>query len=180
LRSRTHHVPLGYGAPQEKAQPRGKLDVADAIGPRGGWRAGPWRARWGGRRSFEPEQEMRIRQDALDRQANARFEVSVAPAFVVEAHQVGEIGVRHGPAIRLRGEAPDDPGRTRGLFARIGRTARQNPAAARRVRDPGDAEWSRDGEILQVRRSGDAEARADPRFDQHVIDRRQQIVDWSG
>jgi hypothetical protein len=60
---------------------------------------------------------LRIRQNALDRQANARFEVSVTPAFVVEAHQVGEIGFRLGPAIRLRGEAPDDFGRTQSLFA---------------------------------------------------------------
>ena len=65
------------------------------------------------RRLLDAEHEARVREDALDAEADAVFEVAAVGARLrVEVEQVVEV-VAHGAAVRLRGEPPQDVGRAR-------------------------------------------------------------------
>ena len=70
-------------APEEERQARREIEIADAVvlarphAPRGVF--------------LEPEEELRAREDRLQRRPDARLEVAVLAAFVVELHQAVDV-----------------------------------------------------------------------------------------
>jgi len=118
-----------------------------------------------------------MRQDALQREPDARLEVTRRTPLLVEPHQVGEIFTRHRAAIRLLRQRLQDVGRTRLLFGDARRPAREDTAAAGRIGDAGDDVRADDGELAQVRKTGDAVGLADVRVGERVFDRMNDVVD---
>src|SRR5207247_390438 len=118
-------------APHEKRQPRCEIDIRQAI--------------HSVRRThglLGPEHESRIRQDALDAEADAVLEVAAALArAIVDREELVDV-VAHRTAIRLCGEPAQDLAGTPALLARRGRVAGKNLSPARGLGHARHAEWS--------------------------------------
>src|SRR5688572_22879996 len=94
-------------APEEERQPRGQIEIGDAVvlaGTRGG------------RRLFKTEQETRAGENRLHRHADTRLEISaVLAALLIELVEAVEIRRGERAAIGLRAQLADDLRRARGL-----------------------------------------------------------------
>ena len=116
---------VGNAAPKKKRQARRELEIADAVARAGRHTFGL---------SLEPIEEPRIDEQARERLLDARLEIAVAPALLVEAQQRAELGAAgiHGPPIRVRRESGQDLARARNLVSSHRRgTAEDGPPARR-------------------------------------------------
>ena len=128
------------------------------------------------RRLFELEQELRARENRLERLPDAPFEARMPAAAFVEPHQALEIARGHRAPERFGREPADNGGGARGLFGRRGRAAREHRATTHGIRHAAGLLRPDDVEAAQVRKRGDAVADPDFGVGQRVIDRRDQIV----
>ena len=125
-------------APEEERQPRGELEIADAVG----------RALRRLRRiALDAEQEFRIDEDPLHRGFDAVLETAFAASLFVEAHDVLDVRVGDRPAIRAAHQRGDDLLGARRLVARIGGLAGEDARTARRLADAFRAKGAADGEL---------------------------------
>ena len=159
---------IGRRSPDEIRQPRRQLRVAQAI-------RRPRTQRGGG--ALETEQELRARQDRLERAADRILEITFLAAVGVELHQRREVALADRRAKRLRRQPAHDLAGAHRIVRTRGRAAAEDLAAARGVGNPGDVVRTDDTEVLDVRQRRDAERHADLRVRQRVIDRRNQVVD---
>src|SRR5262249_30191425 len=116
---------VGNAAPDEKRQSRGQLEVADAIdGVRGR----------GGRVALDAEQEVRIREHALERELNPAVEAAaLAAARLVEVEERAHLGIGRWTAIGGARQPADDVLRARLFIGGARRPADEDVAPARRV-----------------------------------------------
>ena len=95
-------------APQEKRQARGEGDIAELIGRIRGNPAGI---------RLETEQELRARQDELERRFDSSVETAVAIAPpLIKTQGRFQIRILDGPSISLAKQSRDDFARARQLF----------------------------------------------------------------
>ena len=140
---------VGRLAPEEERQPRGEVDVGDAIGAA--------RARVG-RRLLETEDEIGARQDRFERGAHAGLEAVLGRFAFVERHDAIDLGGAERPSVGLAAEPRDDLARARALIRRRGRTAAEDFLPARRHRDAGGLVRPANDDVAQLRERGDAAA----------------------
>ena len=161
-------------APQEERQPGGQLQVAHAV---------CGRRRRAGRLLLDADQEVRRRQDRLQRQPDARLEIALAAAQPVDLQQRPNILLGHRTPIGPPRQRGDDLPRARLVVATTG-IAGQDPLAAgrrvwhRAVERAGDLDLvdadprtGRDGRRGRVGERGGygARARLDRQADLHVV-----------
>ena len=163
LLRRAHQLGVRRRGPEEIGQPRREIEIGEPVILAG----------LCGRPDFlEPENEMRAREDGLQRGPDAGLEIPILPACLVELHQPGEVVRRERTAVRAPRELRHDLRRARRLFLRLERPAREHLAAAGRLRDPGHLVRSDNRQVAEVRQRRDAERAADLRVGQRVLDRR--------
>src|SRR5262245_26592247 len=91
-------------------------------------------------RLLGPEHEARIREDALDAEADAVLEIAaVLPRAIVDGEQVVDV-VANRAAIRLRRKTAQDVAGAPPLLTRRRRMAREDLSPARRLRHAGHAQ----------------------------------------
>ena len=142
---------IGDAAPQEKRQARSQRDVINTIR----------RVRDGiGRVGLEAEQELRARQDKLERRFDPGVETPVTiAAALIEAQRLLEIAIFERPAISAPRESGEDlAGAGRFILRHIpnpSRRADQNLAAGRCLAHAGLVERPFDGQAVHRRIAGD-------------------------
>ena len=169
LRRGRDQLVVRTAAPEEERQPRRQVEVVDLVGLPGA-RAG--------RRFLQPEDEVRAREDRLQRRADADLEPAGLALVLVELHQPVDVGGGHRPAVGLGRERGDD---------RASRTPAPRPVESgrqvktRRRLGVSDTPVTRCGPTTaNSRRCGSVVTRdgaADLRVGQRLLDRREQIVD---
>src|SRR5690606_8376289 len=115
------------------------LDVGDRV-----WLAGRDIVRLG----LDPERERGAREDAPQRELDARVERAVRAALLVERHQSAEILLVDRAPIRSPRQGRENLTRAARLFLGIGRGAREDAASARRIARAARRERPRDRQGL--------------------------------
>ena len=131
-------------APEEERQARRQLEIAEAM------RAARRDVRG---IALDAKHESRAREDGLQGCLDARLERPLAPALIVETDERLQVGVGHRPPIRAAGQGAENLLGARQVGGRVGRTARKNPPAARRVAGTGGVERTGDRQRLNVGQS---------------------------
>ncbi len=130
-------------APQEEREPRGQLEVADAV-------SRPCRDLR--RLDLGPVDELRIGEDALHGGLDAVIEAS---AFVAagskERHHLVDVGVGGGAAEGLARQRGNDRARALALLAALRGIALEDLVAALRARSDDAVEWPFDEDLADVR-----------------------------
>src|SRR5580765_7952273 len=124
LRRDCDQLVVRNAAPQKKRQPRGKLEIRDAVGTArrdvGGFLLGA-------------HQELRARQQTTKRELDAVFERPSMTAFVVEREQSLDIRGSGRTSIRAAGQRRQNRLGTSVFAGRGGRVARQHLSEASRL-----------------------------------------------
>src|SRR5207247_9978022 len=133
---------------------------------------------------FEPEDEVRARQDRFERGPKAAFETTwpsptrSAPgrALLVERHQAIDLAGRQRAPVPFAGEPREDLSRARLLLAGRRRPAGEDLLAARRLRDARRLVRSLDDQILEVRQRRDAGAAGTAARERPIVRTNQVLV----
>ena len=126
LRGQRNQLLVGRAAPEEERQPRGQVDVPDAVRRTGHGIRGV---------VLDAEQELGRYQQGLERPADPFLEAAALPvAVVVGSEQRLNVAVRHRPPVRLPRERPQDLLGAPRLLLRSLRVAAQDAPAGRRLR----------------------------------------------
>ena len=115
---------VGHSAPEKERQPRCQFQIADPVELSGLDVRGL---------HLDPVNQPRIGEDARERHLDARVEVAVLAARLIEVHQRLNFGIRDRMPERARCQRGDDFPRARRLVGRGRWPAHEDPAAARRV-----------------------------------------------
>ena len=136
-----HEVFVRGCGPEEERQARRQVDVADSIALT--------RLDTGGR-LLEAEHEIGARQNRLQGRPDSGLEATFPSTGLVERHQGIEIVVGEWSPEGPRPQPGDDLFGARQLFAEGSRAAREDPSAARRLRNAYGVVRPVDDQILQV------------------------------
>ncbi len=132
---------VGNAAPQEKREPRGELDITDAIRRIGR------NARWIG---FDAQQELGADEQTLQRVIDAFIKATACRAGAIERHQrLHIVGGHRAPIGAARQRTQDRTSTRRGIVRRRG-SAREDPLPARRRARAGRIEGAGDLHAAQV------------------------------
>ena len=130
---------VGNAAPQEKRQPRGQLEVADAV---------DGRPRFAGRVRLDTEQEPRADKESFQRKLDARLEASCGAAGLIEAQQGPDVFLRDRPTIGTARERGKDLSDARFVLGFVGAARRlaheDSPAREGILPRTGDGRWTAD------------------------------------
>ncbi len=111
-------------APEKERQPRGQVEIADAIGRTRSHAC---------RLAFDAKQKAGSREDALESALDTGIETTLAAAGSVKTEQRGEVGVAHRTPIGARRERRQDLFRARFFRRGVFGPADEDLAAARRI-----------------------------------------------